>query len=55
MTRSVWAFVKIEMLKMKTNKNHYQLKAQLYLAALQQAFQELQSLQSAFSGLPSTA
>jgi hypothetical protein len=52
---ALWAFVKIEMLKMKTKKNHYQLKAQLYLAALQQAFQELQSLQSAFSGLPSTA
>jgi len=43
---ALWSFVKIELLKVQTNKNHYQLKAQLYLAALQQAFQELQLLQS---------
>jgi len=43
---ALWSFVKIELLKVQTNKNHYQLKAQLYLAALQQAFQELRSLQS---------
>jgi hypothetical protein len=52
---ALWAFVKIELLKVQTKKNHYQLKAQLYLAALQQAFQELQNLQSALSCQPSTA
>ena len=46
---ALWSFVKIELLKVQTNKNHYQLKAQLYLAALQQAFQELRSLQSELS------
>jgi hypothetical protein len=43
---ALWAFVKIELLKVQTNKNHYQLKAQLYLSALQVAFQELQKLKS---------
>lgn len=43
---ALWAFVKIELLKVQTHKNHYQLKAQLYFSALQQAFQELQKLQS---------
>ena len=46
---ALWAFVKIELLKVQTNKNHYQLKAQLYFAALQVAFQELQKLQSELS------
>jgi len=39
------AFVKLEMLKVRTKKNHYALKAQLYLSALQRAFQELRRLQ----------
>jgi hypothetical protein len=43
---ALWSFVKIELLKVQTNKNHYQLKAQLYFSALQQAFQELRQLQS---------
>ncbi len=42
---ALWSFVKIEFLKVRTKKNHYQLKSQLYLSALQQAFQELQKLQ----------
>jgi hypothetical protein len=42
---SLWSFVKIELLKVRTKKNHYQLKSQLYLSALQQAFYELQKLQ----------
>jgi hypothetical protein len=46
---ALWAFVKIELLKVQTNKNHYQLKAQLYFSALQVAFQELQMLQSKLS------
>ena len=52
---ALWSFVKIELLKVQTNKNHYQLKAQLYLVALQQAFQELRSLRSEPSLLPATA
>jgi hypothetical protein len=42
---ALWSFVKIELLKVKTKKNHYQLKSQLYLSALQQAFHELRKLQ----------
>ena len=43
------------MLKVQTNKNHYQLKAQLYFLALQVAFQELQKLKSEFSQLSTAA
>jgi len=39
------AFVILEMLKVRTKKNHYALKAQLYLSALKNAFQELRRLQ----------
>lgn len=39
------AFVKLEMLKVRTKKNHYELKAQLYFSALQRAFDELRRLQ----------
>jgi hypothetical protein len=46
---SLWSFVKIELLKVQTNKNHYQLKSQLYFSALQVAFQELQMLKSTLS------
>ena len=42
---ALWSFVKIELLKVRTKKNHYQLKSQLYLSALQQAFHELKKLQ----------
>ena len=42
---ALWAFVKIELLRVQTKKNHYQLKSLLYLSAIQQAFQELQRLQ----------
>jgi len=52
---SLWSFVKIELLKVQTNKNHYQLKAQLYFSALRQAFDELQILQSTLSTQPSAA
>lgn len=52
---ALWSFVKIELLKVQTNKNHYQLKTQLYLAALSQAFQELRSLQSELSQQPLVA
>ncbi|MCJ7703379.1 MAG: transposase [Anaerolineales bacterium] len=52
---ALWSFVKIELLKVQTNKNHYQVKAQLYLSALQQAFQELRIMQAELSSLPSAA
>jgi hypothetical protein len=52
---ALWAFVKIELLKVRTNKNHYQLKGQLYLSALQVAFQELQKLRASHSLQPATA
>ena len=42
---ALWSFVKIELLRVRTKKNHYQLKSQLYLSALQQAFHQLQKLQ----------
>ena len=52
---SLWSFVKIELLKVQTNKNHYQLKAHLYCSALRQAFDELQILHSTLSTQPSPA
>jgi hypothetical protein len=52
---ALWSFVKIELLKVQTNKNHYQLKAQLYFSALRQAFNELQILQSKLPSQPSAA
>ena len=42
---ALWSFVKIELLKVRTKKNHYQLKSQLYLSALQQAYHQLRRLQ----------
>jgi hypothetical protein len=52
---ALWAFVKIELLKVQTNKNHYQLKSLLYFSALQQAFQELKKLQSQLAQPPAPA
>lgn len=49
------AFVKLEMLKVRTKKNHYELKAQLYFSALQYAFQELRRLQPVSLTEPVTA
>ena len=42
---SMCAFIKLEMLKVSTNTNHFALKAKLYLSALQSAFQKLNQLQ----------
>ena len=42
---SVWAFVKLELLRVKTNTNHFALKTKLYLAALRTAFDQLQALE----------
>jgi len=52
---ALWSFVKIELLKVQTKKNHYQLKAQLYFSALQQAFHELRNLRSELPSQPSVA
>ena len=41
-----------EMLKMRTKKNHYALKTQLYLSALQQAFESLCQLDPVRLDLP---
>jgi len=40
------AFVKLEKLKLKTNANHFALKMNLYLKAIQTCFKELQLLKS---------
>lgn len=42
---ALYAFVKLEMLKVSTKLNHYAIKSKLYLVALQQAFHELRKLQ----------
>jgi len=39
------SFTKLEMLKVRTTKNHYALKAHLYVSALQQALETLQQLE----------
>ncbi len=52
---ALWAFVKIELLKVQTKKNHYQIKSQLYFSALQVAFDELRKLKSELYQQPATA
>ena len=49
---ALYAFVKLEMLKVATKLNHYALKSKLYLSALQQAYLELRKLQTV--SLPAT-
>ena len=41
---SITADIKLEWLKQQTNKNHFAMKAQIYLAAQQAAYAELQRL-----------
>jgi Transposase DDE domain len=41
---SVYAFVKLERMKMSTKMNHFALRSRMYLKAIQAAFWELQSL-----------
>ena len=52
---SVCAFAKFERLKIKEQKNHFALKGQLYIKALQAAFAELQRLQTMLDDKPSFA
>jgi len=42
---SLFAFVKLELLRVKTNTNHFALKTKLYMAALRTAFEQLQVLE----------
>ncbi|MGB3942752.1 MAG: hypothetical protein WBK96_14810, partial [Candidatus Manganitrophaceae bacterium] len=42
---ALYAYVKLEMLKIKTSLNHDTLKTKIYVSALQTAYQELQKLQ----------
>ena len=44
---SLYAFFKFELLKTKTNLNHFALKAKIYLKATKAAFEELQELKTA--------
>jgi hypothetical protein len=46
---SLCAFIKLERLTLATKRNHYALKASLYIRALRSAFDELSSLKSALS------
>jgi hypothetical protein len=41
---SIVAYIKLEFLKQRTNKNHFAMKAQIYLAAQQAAYTELKKL-----------
>ncbi|MDQ3398673.1 MAG: transposase [Deinococcota bacterium] len=41
---SIWAFVKLERLKIATSMNHFALRSRMYLKAVQAAFKELQTL-----------
>ena len=41
---SIYAFVKLERLKMTTKTNHFALRSRIYLKAVQGAFRELQAL-----------
>jgi hypothetical protein len=43
---SLYAYIKLESLKITTNLNHFALKHSLYIKAVQQAFAELQKLQN---------
>ena len=45
---ALYAFVKLEVLTMKTSLNHFALKSKIYVSALKIAFQELQKLQVAY-------
>ena len=40
----LWAYVKLESLRLKTKMNHFAMKGRLYRAALASAYRELQTL-----------
>ena len=41
---SIWAFVKLERLKMATKMNHFALRSRIYLEAVRAGFRELRAL-----------
>jgi hypothetical protein len=43
---SLYAYIKLERLKLKTSLNHFALKTKIYVSALHSAFAELQALQT---------
>jgi IS4 transposase len=45
----LWAYVKLEMLRVETRMNHFALKGKLYQAALASAFQQLQTLRANYA------
>ena len=47
---SIWAFVKLERMKLATKMNHFALRSRLRVKAVQAAFQELQDLRLAQAG-----
>ena len=49
---SMIALVKLEILKFKERKNHFALKAKLYVKALKAAFQELQEIKKTSTNQP---
>jgi len=46
---SLYAYVKLEAMRLRTHKNHFAMKAQLYLQALRAAFEQLQRLTASCS------
>ncbi len=50
---SLYAFVKLERMKLATKMNHFALRSRIYLKAVQAAFQEFQSLRPPGAGLGS--
>ena len=48
---SIYAFVKLERLKIATSMNHFALRSRIYLKAIQAAYQELQRMQLSAVGL----
>ena len=43
----LWAYVKLEQLRVKTKVNHFAMKAKIYQSALASAYQQLQELKQA--------
>jgi hypothetical protein len=43
---AIWAYVKLEKLKLSSKLNHFEIKAKIYLKALKAAYQELSLLQA---------
>jgi hypothetical protein len=41
---AIYAFVKLERMKLATKMNHFAMRSRIYLKAVQAAFKELQSL-----------